>query len=143
MGQDQAQQGLVRIGELFKVEASVNGRSALRRRRMRQTRTAPVLTGLKSWMNETLAQVSVKSPMAMYTLLGTAGLNGISPQRYLHHVLERIADQPSNRIDELLPWVVAAKWEEDAGTKDMPLARPERRLAGVGKMCSWWRSHSP
>jgi len=28
----------------------------------------------------------------MYTLLGTAKLNGINPQRYLHYVLERIAD---------------------------------------------------
>ena len=56
---------LVRIGEVFKVEAEVNGRSALRRRRMRQARTAPVLTELKSWMNETLAQVSAKSPMAL------------------------------------------------------------------------------
>ena len=34
-----AHQGLVRIGELFKVEAEVNGRSALRRRRMRQIRS--------------------------------------------------------------------------------------------------------
>ena len=58
----------------------------------------------------------------MYTLLGTAKLNGINPQRYLHYVLERIADHPSNRIDELLPWVVAAKWEDDASAKDMPLA---------------------
>jgi len=39
----------------------------------------------------------------VYTLLGTANLNGINPQRYLHYVLERIADHPSNRIDELLP----------------------------------------
>ena len=58
----------------------------------------------------------------MYTLLGTAKLNGINPQRYLHYVLERIADRPSNRIDELLPWVVAAKWADDASAKDMPLA---------------------
>jgi transposase len=58
----------------------------------------------------------------MYTLLGTAKLNGINPQRYLRHVFERIADHPSNRIDELLPWVVAAKWEDDASAKDMPLA---------------------
>ena len=50
----------------------------------------------------------------MYTLLGTARLNGINPQRYLHHVLERIAEHPSNRIDDLLPWVVAAKWEQEA-----------------------------
>jgi transposase len=174
-----AHEGLVRIGELFKVEADVNGRSALRRRRMRQARTVPVLKELKSWMGETLAQVSAKSPMAlaigyslsnwtaltnfvgdgridahnntaeralrgvaigrknylhvgsdagghtaavMYTLLGTAKLNGINPQRYLRYVLECLADHPSNRIDELLPWVVAAKWADDASAKDMPLA---------------------
>jgi transposase len=58
----------------------------------------------------------------MYTLLGTAKLNGINPQRYLRHVLERIAEHPSNRIDELLPWAVAAKWTDDASAKDMPLA---------------------
>ena len=59
----------------------------------------------------------------VYTLLGTARLNGINPQRYLHHVLERIADHPSNRIDELLPWVVAATWgAHDANAKTMPLA---------------------
>jgi transposase len=43
-----AHQGLVRIGELFRIEAEVNGRAALRRRRMRQARTAPVLKELKS-----------------------------------------------------------------------------------------------
>lgn len=174
-----AHQGLVRMGELFRIEAEVNGRSALRRRRMRQARTVPVLTELKSWMTETLAQVSAKSPMAlaigyslsnwtaltafvhdgridahnntaeralrgvaigrknylhvgsdsggrtaavMYTLLGTARLNGINPQRYLRHVLERIAQHPSNRIDELLPWAVAAHWDADARAQDMPLA---------------------
>ncbi len=174
-----AHQALVRIGEVFKVEAEVNGRSALRRRRMRQTRTAPVLQELKDWMNQTLSEVSAKSPMALaigyalsnwtaltnfvndgridahnntaeralrgvaigrknylhvgsdaggntaaviYTLLGTAKLNGINPQRYLRHVLERIADHPSNRIDELLPWVVAAQWAAQARVEDMPLA---------------------
>jgi transposase len=43
---------------------------------------------------------------AMYSLIGSARLNGIDPERYLHHVLERIADHPINRIDELLPWNV-------------------------------------
>ena len=156
-----AHQALVRIGELFRVEAEVNGRSPLRRRRMRQARTVPVLTELKSWMNETLAQVSAKSPMAlaigyslsnwtaltnfvgdgridahnntaeralrgvaigrknylhvgsdagghtaavMYTLLGTAKLNGLDPEAYLRHVLARIAEHPINRIDALMPW---------------------------------------
>ena len=146
---------------------------------MRQTRTAPVLTELKSWMNETLSQVSAKSPMALaigyalnhwtaltnfvrdgridahnntaeralrgvaigrknylhvgsdggghtaaviYTLLGTAKLNGINPQRYLRYVLERIAHHPSNRIDELLPWAVAEHLADSARTQALPMA---------------------
>jgi transposase len=45
----------------------------------------------------------------MYTLIGTAKLCGLNPQAYLQYVLERIADHPINRIDEFLPWNVAAK----------------------------------
>jgi hypothetical protein len=33
-------------------------------------------------------------------------LNHIDPQRYLQYVLERIADHPINRVEELLPWNV-------------------------------------
>ena len=45
----------------------------------------------------------------IYSLIGTALLNGQDPYLYLRHVLERIAEHPINRIDELLPWNVAAK----------------------------------
>ncbi|HVI80879.1 MAG TPA: IS66 family transposase [Candidatus Acidoferrum sp.] len=40
----------------------------------------------------------------IYSLLGSAKLNGIDPETYLTTVLRRIADHPINRIGELLPW---------------------------------------
>lgn len=43
----------------------------------------------------------------LYSLIGTCRLNHIDPHAYLKQVLERIADHPINRIDELLPWRLA------------------------------------
>ena len=40
----------------------------------------------------------------IYSLIETCKMNHIDSQRYLHYVLERIAEHPINRIAELLPW---------------------------------------
>ena len=55
---------------------------------------------------------------AIYSLIGSAKLNGIDPEAYLRFVIGRIADHPVNRVAELLPWAVV----DQISTIEAPLA---------------------
>ena len=158
-----ASEAVERIGQLYCIEKAIQGRPPDERRKVRQSRSRPLLEAMHEWLEASLAKLSKKSDTsaairyalglwdalvrycddggleidnstaeralrtvaigrknylfagsdaggeraaAIYTLVGTAKLNGLDPEAYLRHVLESIADHPINRIEQLLPWNV-------------------------------------
>src|SRR4051812_38165806 len=59
-----AEEALRRIGELYKVEAEIRGRSAEERRTVRQERSRPIVGALHAWLTAQLGRVSGKSGLA-------------------------------------------------------------------------------
>jgi transposase len=66
-----------------------------------------VALGRKSWLFAGSERGGQRAA-AMYTLIGTAKLNGIDPQAWLADVIARISDMPASRLPDLLPWNWAA-----------------------------------
>jgi transposase len=67
-----------------------------------------IAIGRKSWLFAGSDRGGERAA-AMFTLIETAKLNAIDPQAWLADVLDRIADHPVSRLDQLLPWL----WKRD------------------------------
>ena len=62
-----------------------------------------IAMGRKSWLFAGSDRGGQRAAI-MYSLIGTAKLNGVDPQAWLANVLARIADHPIQNLDALLPW---------------------------------------
>jgi len=59
--------------------------------------------GRKSWLFVGSDRGGERAAM-MYSLIVTCKLNDVDPQAWLTDVLARIAEHPTRKLEELLPW---------------------------------------
>jgi transposase len=64
LGSPLAQEALQRIAALYAIEATIRGEPPDVRLRVRQAQSAPLFTGMKAWLDQTLARVSGKTDLA-------------------------------------------------------------------------------
>jgi hypothetical protein len=63
----------------------------------------PIALGRKNWLFAGSDGGGVRAA-AIASLIATARLNGLDPEAYLRHVLERLPRHSVRRVAELLPW---------------------------------------
>ncbi len=63
----------------------------------------PIALGRKNWLFAGSDKGGERAA-GILSLIETAKLNGLDPEACLRNVLSRIADQPINRVGDLLPW---------------------------------------
>lgn len=68
-----------------------------------ERRMRPVALGRKNWLFAGSVEGGRRAA-TIYTLVGTAEMNGWEPEAYLRTLLTRIADHPINRVGDLVPW---------------------------------------
>ena len=73
-----------------------------------------IALGRKSWLFAGSDRGGDRAAV-MYTLIVTAKMNDVDPQAWLADVLARIAEHPSQRLHELLPW----NWKNTATTNTL------------------------
>ena len=62
-----------------------------------------IALGRKSWLFAGSDRGGDRAAV-MYSLIVSAKMNDVDPQAWLAQVLATIAQHPTNRLDELLPW---------------------------------------
>jgi hypothetical protein len=62
----------------------------------------PIALGRSYWMFAASPR-GARAAATMYSLIGTARLNGIEPYAWLERTLEQLPSYPVNRVHELLP----------------------------------------
>jgi transposase len=76
-----AEEALRRIAALYRIEAQIRGSSAEERQAVRQAKSTPLVTELKSWLQAQLARASAKSTIAVAIRYGLNHWEGL--ERFL------------------------------------------------------------
>ena len=137
-----ASEALERIAALYAIETTIRGASAEERRRARQTRSKPLVAALRTWLEQQLARVSAKAPIAEEIRYGLNHWEGLT--RFLD---DGRIELDTNIVERgIRPIVLNRKNALFAGHDEgaAHLARlPHRRTHAMGLALKWPRKKGP